>query len=155
VIVRSQHLLTISAFAALVVAACAGPAPSASWAAPADDSVLLPLELRVRNSGLPGGYLWMSVVDQPGTGRWHRFGMADFFCATCPVPFAHVGAAYEIAVLDESCQLRAAQRTIGGKLQVEIDLGPTIKLVEAPPLGDWIPGDSPPADPGSIPCSPP
>lgn len=152
---RPRNLLTIAGIGALVVAACAGPTPSTSSAPPADESVLVPLDLRVRNSGLPAGYLWLSMTGQPGTGRWHRFGMAEFLCATCAVPFVGVGATYDVAVFDESCQLRAAHRTLGGQLQVEIDPGPTIKLVEAPPLGDWLPGDSPPADPGSIPCSPP
>ena len=117
--------------------------------------MVLPLDLQVRNSGLPGGYLWLAMADQPMTGRWHHFGMAQFMCVTCPRPFVGFGASYEIAVLDDSCQVRAIQRTAGGQLLVEIDPGPTVRLVPAPPLGDWLPEDSPPADAASVPCSRP
>jgi len=81
--------------------------------------------------------------------------MAEFFCATCPVPFVGSGASYEIAVFDESCQLRAVHRPLGGKLLLEIDLGPTFKLIQAPPLRDWLPEVSTPAEPASVPCSAP
>ena len=139
----------------MVVAACTGPTPSTSSGPPVSQSVLAPLDLRVRNSGLRGGYLWLSLAGQPGEGRWHRFGQAVFLCATCPVRFVGAGVAYEIVIFDEACQLRAVLRTFGGQMQVEIDPGPTIELVEAPPIGDWLPEDSPPVDPASVPCSPP
>lgn len=47
-----------------------------------------------------------------------------------------------------------AQRTIGGLWLIEIAPGPKIRLVEAPPLVDWMPADSPPTDPASVPCAP-
>lgn len=117
--------------------------------------MVLPLDLRVRNSGLPSGYIWLAIAHQPNTGRWHAFGMAQFMCVTCPKPFVGFGASYEIAVLDESCQVQAVERTVGGPLLLEIDPGPTIRLVPAPPLQDWLPEDSPPADLADIPCSRP
>lgn len=138
------------AFVALcIVQACAESQPPPS--VPADPVV--PLDLQVRNSGLPAGYIWLSVAGQRVTGRWHRFEMAVFVCVTCPRPFVSA-AYYEIAVFDERCQLRGAYRTVGGQLQVEIDPGPILRLVPAPPLGDWIPADSTPAEPATIPCTP-
>lgn len=141
------------AILALIVAACvdASPPPSANAPGPA----IAALGLQVRNSGMSGGYLWLSMADQRQTGRWHQFGMAEFMCVTCPRPFGGIGAGYEIAVFDEACALRARFRTLGGQLQVAIDPGPTITLVPAPPIGDWLPGDSEPAGAGIIPCSPP
>jgi len=93
------------------------------------------------------------MAGQPTTGRWHQFGMAEFICVTCPEAFVGVGASYEIAVLDESCHVRATLRTTGGQLLVEIELGPTIRLVDAPPLQDWLPADSAPVDPAAVPCA--
>lgn len=143
VLTRSRRVLALAFLAACIVASCAeGPVPASA----------VPLDLQVRNSGLPAGYLWLSMTGHPDTGRWHQFGMAEFFCATCPVPFVGAGASYDVAVLDEACHVRSMERTIGGRLLLEIDLGPTIRLVEAPPLGDWLPEDSTPADPSSIPC---
>ena len=69
--------------------------------------------------------------------------------------FVATGSDYDLVVLDESCHVRARYQTHGGQLLIEIDPGPAIRLVQAPPLGDWMPGDSPPADPAGIPCSPP
>lgn len=137
---------------AVVIGACA-EAPDLPRA-DADSPALSALDLQVRNSGLPGGYLWLAMEEQRNAGRWHRFGMAEFLCVTCPRRFFGVGTGYEIAVFDEACQLRARFRTLGGNLLVAIDLGPTITLDPAPPLGDWLPGDSIPADPATIPCSP-
>ena len=114
-----------------------------------------PLDLQVRNSGLPGGYVWLSIAGQPNQSRWHRFGMAEFICVTCAEPFVRSGTGYEIAVLDESCGVRATYRVEGRPLLVEIDPGPTVRIVPAPPIRDWMPADSPPADPTSIPCAPP
>jgi hypothetical protein len=116
---------------------------------------MVPLDLQVRNSGLPGGYVRLSIADQPNQSRWHRFGMAEFLCVTCPEPFVGSGSGYEIAVLDEACGVRATYRVDGGPLLVEIDLGPTFKIVQAPPIRDWMPADSPPADPATVPCVPP
>lgn len=143
---RWTWLVAIACLLALVVAACAEVpvTPSAQR-----------LDLQVRNSGLPGGYVWLSPADQPGPGRWHQFGMAEFFCVTCPVPVVGSGTGYDLAILDEFCRTRATYRTVGGQLLVEIDLGPTVRLVQAPPLRDWMPEDSMPADPASIPCSRP
>ena len=143
---HSRQSIVVACLTACIVAACteAPPLPN-----------LAQLDLQVRNSGLPGGYVWLSLAGQPGAGRWHQFGMAEFICVTCPKPFVGSGAAYEIAVLDETCRVRAVHRTTGGQLLVEIDLGPTVRLVQAPPLGDWLPADSAPADPTTIPCSPP
>ena len=139
--------------AAVVVAACAEEASTPASIEP--EPALSALDLQVRNSGLPGGYLWLGIADQPGAGRWHPFGMAEFLCITCPRPFLGAGAGYEIAVFDESCRQLADFRSLGGSLQVAIDPGPAIELVPAPPLGDWMPGDSAPADAGNVPCSPP
>ena len=138
---------------AMAVAACTDAPPSSS--ANADGPPLAALDLQVQNSGMPGGYVWLSMADQRQTGRWHRFGMAEFLCVTCPRPFTGAGAGYEIVVFDEACALQARFRTLGGPLQVAIDLGPTITLVPAPPLGDWMPVESAPADPGTVPCPPP
>jgi hypothetical protein len=131
---------------ALAVAACSEVVPLPP---------LPPLELQVRNSGLPGGYVWLSIVDQPTQGRWHTFGRAEFICVTCPMPFVGTGTGYEIAVLDDSCAVRARHRPAGGRLLVEIDPGPAIRLIDAPPLADWMPADSSPADPATIPCARP
>jgi hypothetical protein len=145
--------LALAFLVALAVASCAEDAASPASVEPAPD--LTALDLQVRNSGMPGGYLWLGIADQPSAGRWHPFGMAEFLCVTCPRPFLGAGAGYEIVVFDEACRQLADFRSLGGSLQVVIDLGPTIELVPAPPLGDWIPGDSPPADAGTVPCSPP
>jgi hypothetical protein len=139
----------------IVVAGCA-EAPTAPAPAPNESRrALSALDLQVRNSGLPGGYLWLGIADQPGAGRWHQFGMAEFLCVTCPRPFVGAGAGYQIAVFDDSCRQVANFRSSGGPQQVAIDAGPTIELVPAPPLGDWLPGDSEPARAGTIPCTPP
>jgi len=152
VLTRSWRLLALAYLTAIAVAACgAGSAPQSPMAA--ENSLVSPLDLQVRNNGLPGGYLWLAMADQPTTGRWHQFGMAEFICVTCPEAFVGFGTSYEIAVLDESCHVRASLRTTGGKLLVEIDLGPTIRLVQAPPLQDWLPGDSAPVDPTTVPCA--
>jgi hypothetical protein len=113
-----------------------------------------PLDLQVRNSGLPGGYVWLSTVGDRSLGRWHRFGMAEFLCVTCPVPFVGSGSPYEIAVLDEACVVVDRFETAGGQWLVEINPRSTA-LVEAPPIGDWIPGDSEPVGPEHVPCLPP
>ncbi len=138
---------------AIAVTACAEEAtpPASIEPGPA----LSALDLQVRNSGMRGGYLWLGIAEQPSAGRWHPFGMAEFLCVTCPRPFLGAGAGYDIAVFDEACALQARFQTLGGLLLVAIDLGPTIELVPAPPLGDWIPGDSAPADAGTVPCAPP
>jgi hypothetical protein len=115
--------------------------------------VLPRLDLQVRNSGLRGGYLWLSITG--GAGRWHQFGQATFSCVTCPVPFGGTGPSYDIAVLDESCRMVAKHQATGGELLLEIDIGPVVKLVEAPPLQDWMPEDSAPADPATVPCASP
>ncbi len=147
---RSRVLALVTA---IVVAACvdATPPPSTNPAGPA----LATLDLQVRNSGMRGGYLWLSMADQRETGRWHQFGMAQFMCVTCPRAYGGLGTGYEIAVYDEACAVRARFQTLGGPLLVEIDLGPTIELVPAPPLGDWMPENSLPADAGTVPCSAP
>jgi hypothetical protein len=152
VLKRSWLLLALACLTAIAVAAC-GASPSPQNPVAAEGSLVSPIDLQVRNSGLPGGYLWLAMADQPTTGRWHRFGMAEFICVTCPEAFVGFGRSYEIAVLDEACHVRASLRTTGGKLLVDIDLGPTIKLVEAPPLQDWLPADSAPVDPASVPCA--
>ena len=132
------------------LAACGAPTSSGT---PVSSPV--PLDLQVRNSGLPGGYVWLSIAGQPSQSRWHRFGMATFICVTCPEPFVRSGSGYEISVLDASCAVRGRYRVDGGPLLVEIELGPTFRIVDAPPLGDWMPEDSPPSDPASVPCFPP
>ena len=147
-----RGFLATAILGAILAAACAEPSPSPTAT---DASALASLDLQVRNSGLRGGYLWLSMADQPQTGRWHQFGMAEFICVTCPNPFRGIGSGYEIAVFDEACNLHGRFRTPGGPLQVAIDLGPTVVLVPAPPLGDWVPGDSPPVERGTVPCSPP
>ena len=149
---RSWPRLALACLIATAVAAC-GAGPSPNGATTAGGSLVSPIVLQVRNSGLPGGYLWLAMADQPTTGRWHRFGMAEFICVTCPEAFVGSGTSYEIAVLDESCHVRASLRTTGGKLLVDIDLGPTIRLIEAPPLQDWLPADSAPVDPAAVPCA--
>jgi hypothetical protein len=148
--------LALALLLAIAIAACdLAPAPAAPAVPVEPVPALSALDLQVRNSGMPGGYLWLGIADQPNAGRWHPFGMAEFLCVTCPRPFLGAGAGYEIAVFDESCQQLASFQSSGGSLQVAIDLGPAIELVPAPPLGDWMPGDSPPADAGTVPCSPP
>ncbi|MEZ0240673.1 MAG: hypothetical protein ACAH65_07745, partial [Chloroflexota bacterium] len=107
-----------------------------------------------RNSGTPGGYLWLSVAGDPSQGRWHQFGMAEFLCVTCPVPFVGSGPAYEIAVLDESCVVLNRFQTGEGQWLVEIDAGRP-SLGAAPPIGDWMPGDSEPLSRERVPCLPP
>ncbi len=115
---------------------------------------LAPLDLQVRNSGLKdGGYLWLAITG--GAGRWHRFGQAELVCVTCPVPFGGVGPSYDIAVFDLACQLRGRFQTTGGSLQVAIDLGPSVTLVAAPAVTDWMPSDSTPVDAGDVPCAQP
>jgi hypothetical protein len=130
-----------------VALGCAGVATEPAVQAPP----LEKLELQVRNSGMHGGYLWLGITG--GAGRWHTFGEAEFLCVTCPVPFTGVGPSYEIAIFDEQCQLHAREHTKGGNLQVAIELGPLISLVPAPPILDWVPGDSPPADVAQVPCA--
>ena len=148
--------LALALLMAVTAAACdLAPAPAAPPVSVEPTPELSGLDLQVQNSGMPGGYLWLGIADQPNAGRWHRFGMAEFLCVTCPRPFLGAGAGYEIAVFDDACQQLANFQSRGGSLQVLIDLGPTIELVPAPPLGDWMPGDSPPADAGTVPCSPP
>ena len=104
------------------LAACGAPTSSGTPV-----SSPIPLDLQVRNSGLPGGYVWLSIPGQPSQSRWHRFGMATFICVTCPEPFVGSGSGYEIAVLDASCAVRGRYRVDGGPLLVEIDLGPTLQ----------------------------
>jgi hypothetical protein len=151
--VNAKQLL-LAFLIAIAVAACAeSPTPRGPDAT--QGSVVSPLDLRVRNSGIQGGYLWLGMVDQPGSGRWHRIGEAEFSCVTCPKPFVGVGSGYEVVVLDEACRVLAAFQPLGGQLQVEIDIGLPIKLIQAPPLGDWLPGNSAPIDPATVPCAPP
>lgn len=119
------------------------------------DRTVLPLNVQVRNSGLPGGYIWLGNPAEPGAGRWHRFGRAEFICVTCPEAFIGSGFGYDIDVFDEACRQLNGLRVDGGNLLVEIDPGPTIRVDHAPPLGDWMPADSTPAPLGSVPCSPP
>ena len=141
----SLRALLLASSLACVVAAC-------SDAPTIDDAG--PIDLQVRNSGLPGGYLWLSTAGDRSQGRWHPFGLAEFLCVTCPVPYDGSGPGYDIAVLDESCVVRGVFQAGEGQWLVEIDFGkPT--LVAAPPLGDWMPGDSMPATPASVPCLPP
>lgn len=132
--------------AVVVAVGCGGTAADPGTQAPP----LQTLDLQVRNSGMEGGYLWLGITG--GAGRWHKFGQAEFLCVTCPVPFGGSGPSYEIAVFDEECRLRAREHAQGGSLQVAIDLGPRISLVAAPPVIDWIPGESPPMDPAQVPC---
>jgi hypothetical protein len=112
----------------------------------------LRLDLQVRNSGIRGGFVWL---ESPAEGRWHRLGQAEFLCLTCPVPIAENVLGYEIAVLDDSCVVVARHQVVGGELLLEIDPGPVVRLGPAPPLGDWLPGDSAPLDRASVPCPPP
>lgn len=143
------------AFLTLLVGACTDlPATSPGFTTRPDESAI-PLDLQVRNSGLPGGLLWVAVTGRTETGRWHQLGTAEFLCVTCPQPLPGIGPTYDLAVLDATCQVREAFRTVGGSWQIEIDLGPTFKLIPVPPLGDWLPADSAPADLSMIPCSPP
>jgi hypothetical protein len=153
-VTQGSRLLVLACVIAIAVAACA-EAPEPRGPDGTQGSVVSPLDLRVRNSGIQGGYLWLGMVDQPSSGRWHRIGEAEFGCVTCPKPFVGFGSSYVVVVLDEACRVLAAFQPLGGQLQVEIDIGLPIKLIKAPPLGDWIPGDSPPADPATIPCAPP
>jgi hypothetical protein len=81
--------------------------------------------------------------------------MAEFICVTCPTPFAGSSAGFIVAVYDESCVVRGGFQTPGGHRLVEIDLGPTVSITDAPPLQDWLPGDSLAADPATVPCVPP
>ena len=148
---RQRRLVFVAFLVGFFVVACGGTSPSPE---PGADGPPLPrLDLQLRNSGLRGGYLWLAITG--GGGRWHQFGMAEFICVTCAVPFGGSGESYEIAVLDETCQVRAVHQAPGGQLLVEIDLGPKVTLVQAPPLGDWMPVDSAPADPSRVPCYPP
>jgi hypothetical protein len=142
---------------ALLVASLASLAACEELSAPTPVETIHPLNVQVRNSGLPGGYLWLAVIGQRAQGRWHHFGEAEFICVTCPEPFIGTGShGYELAVLDESCRLlEFAGGVAGGSLLVEIDPGPTITIDDAPPLGDWMPADSTPAPLGNVPCSPP
>ena len=151
---RAALLTTLLA----ATAASCGPAPITppdGIATVAPGGAVVPLELEVQNSGLPGGYVWLGLTDQPATGRWHQFGMAVLMCVTCPVPLAGIGASYDIAILDKACAVQAALRTPGGHLRWEIGPGPQFSLAPAPTGGDWIPGDSEPAKPGTVPCTPP
>jgi hypothetical protein len=150
---RRPLSLVVALLTVLANACTDVPPPSSGSPSPVGASV--PLDLRVRNSGLPGGLLWVAVTGDGETGRWHRLGTAEFLCVTCPQPLPGIGPTYDLAVLDGSCQVREAFRTVGGPWQIEIDPGPTVKLIPAPPLGDWLPADSDPAEPTTIPCSPP
>ena len=144
---RRSIVLALGTAIAAVAAGCAGGAAQQAVQAPP----LEKLDLQVRNSGMHGGYLWLGITG--GAGRWHTFGQAEFLCVTCPVPFSGVGPSYEIAIFDEQCELRAREHTTGGNLEVAIELGPLISLVPAPPVIDWVPGDSPPADVATVPCA--
>jgi hypothetical protein len=148
---------TLALLLALTAVGCGqGPTtPADAIATVEPGGPVIPLELEVQNSGLPGGYLWLGITDQAASGRWHRFGDAELLCVTCPVPLPGVAASYDIAIFDETCVLRSARRTPGGHLRWEIGLGPTFTLAPAPVGGDWIPGDSAAAAPGRVPCTPP
>ncbi len=143
---NSLRGLACAVIGAVAMVACTTPTPSEGSAT---------LDLQVRNSGLPGGYVWLARADDRANGRWHRFGMAEFICATCPAPFSGSTAGFIVAVYDESCVVRGGFQTPGGQRLVEIDPGPTVRLVEAPPLQDWLPADSVAADPATVPCPPP
>lgn len=143
---RARRSLVGLCFVAASLVGCAG-----AQEAEVQTPLLERLDLQVRNSGMHGGYLWLAITG--GAGRWHAFGQAEFLCVTCPVPFVGSGPSYEIAVFDEECALLASEHTKGGNLQVAIDPGPLITLVPAPPVIDWIPGDSPPADVVNVPCA--
>jgi hypothetical protein len=110
------------------------------------------LDLQVRNSGLASGFIRLSIPGDPTSERWHGFGTAEFVCVTCPVPYASRAGPYEIVLLDERCRVVATLPTAGGHLLLEIDPGPTIRLGVAPPLGDWLPGDSMPLEVADVPC---
>ncbi|MGZ5408337.1 MAG: hypothetical protein ACXWDG_11210 [Aeromicrobium sp.] len=138
--------LACAVIAALGIVACDTATPSTHSAT---------LELQVRNSGMPGGYVWFARAEDRSSGQWHRFGMAEFLCVTCPTPFAGSEAGFVIAVFDESCSVRGGFRTPGGHRLVEIDLGPVVRVIEAPPLQDWLPADSIEANPANVPCVPP
>lgn len=145
---RLSRALLVASLASL--AACSGLNP------PTPVETIHPLNVQVRNSGLPGGYLWLGIIGERPEGRWHRFGQAEFICVTCPEPFIGTGVGYQLAVFDESCRLLEFTGGVaGGSLLVEIDPGPTIRIGNAPPLGDWMPADSTPAPVGNVPCSPP
>lgn len=141
---------------AIGVLACGEPAPSPG---PTDAlpsaAALQPLDLVIRNSGLPGGFVLVSVTGQPTVGRWHSFGMAELLCLTCPEPFNASGPSYELVVVDEACKVMSVNRTLGGDLWLEIDPGPIVRLGEAPPPGDWIPSESPPMEASTPPCATP
>ena len=142
---RARRSVSVCLIAAAAFG-CSGAAEPAVQAPPLEK-----LELQVRNSGMHGGYLWLGITG--GAGRWHTFGQAEFLCVTCPVPFSGSGPSYEIAVFDEECQLHAREHTRGGNLQVAIESGPSISVVAAPPIIDWVPGESPPADVAQVPCA--
>jgi hypothetical protein len=144
--VAPRRYLGVIPLVAVLAAACASTPVSPN---------ALPLDLQVRNSGLDGGFVWLGSANEPGRSRWHAFGMAEFFCVTCPSAFQGSVEGYDVAILDESCGLRFAERTLGGQLIVEIDPGPTIRISPAQPLGDWLPGDSPPLEATRVPCPPP
>lgn len=139
-------MLASAVIGVVAIVACTATTPDAGTAT---------LDLQVRNSGMPGGYVWIAKADERANGRWHRFGMAEFICVTCPTPFTGSSAGFIVAVFDESCVVRGGFQTPGGQRLVEIELGPTIRLIEAPPLGDWLPADSTAADPATVPCPPP
>ena len=140
--------------AVLVVCCMSLTACGAMLATPVDRSVV-PLNVQVRNSGLPGGYVWLANPGEPSQARWHTFGQAEFICVTCAVPFVGTGYGYTVAVLDERCNLLDFTGIFGGDVLIEIEPGPTIRLVDAPPLGDWMPTDSTPAPMSEVPCPPP
>jgi hypothetical protein len=113
------------------------------------------LELQIRNSGLPGGFVWVARADDPASFRWHAFGMAEYLCITCPTPFDGSTAGFLVAILDEQCVEHGVLRLAPGPNLVAVDLGPVVTATSPPTGGDWLPGDSPPLAVGAVPCSPP
>ena len=136
----------MACIAAVGVATCSPPEPATLPAA-------VPLELQVRNAGLPGGYIRLAPAAQGSQGRWHKFGMAEFICVTCPTPFVGSRSGYDILVLDTTCQVKGRYRTDGGQLLVDINIGPTVSLVKAQPITDWLPAESAPIDAAEVPCA--
>lgn len=153
--VSGPRLLVLVVVMLMLLACACTDVPPPTSGSPASIGAGVPLDLRVRNSGVPDGLLWLAVTGEPETGRWHHLGTAEFLCITCPQPLPGIGPTYDLAILDASCQVRWAFQTVGGNWQVEIDPGPTVKLIPAPSLGDWMPSDSGPADQVAIRCTPP
>lgn len=147
-----RGLLAIGAVAVLL-AACgpSTPPPSASSGPVAPAT----LELQVRNSGLPGGYVWVARADDPGSFRWHGIGMAEYICVTCPVPFEGSTAGFIVAILDKNCAGHGIVRLTPGAHLVAVDPGPTVTATTPPVGGDWLPVDSQPLAVGSVPCGAP